>query len=416
MKSLFRSIAFLSPVILFTVVLSACNAKLNGLEIPTEIRNFELGYISSEVDLSQTELVDDSKVKGGAFINFPSAEMLAAAANETGWDNIVFSAGRVPYSDKESTLCIRTSPENAIVNSMDFTSSDESIIKLVKIDGKDIIMKTGQVGEAVIHVRVNGALNSVEADFPVVVVYPVQLEFYVNAFWNQAIFTRLRVRPRKLPNSTSFVTKVQDSVTVCGYCEWYDFRKFGSKMRVSRDTIRLPMEEKYILCRKDAITFIRNITSAVREFKWYRTIQGSRIELKDNGTRDTVDHKYHFIVEQVILDFNAFPDNDYYELNFFTKVAQSTEVVVEDSDEVEDSGTDENEDYDESKEGREMTREEKAAFIIQYNDFLSDEERARQSEGLRRTLKELGYDENMSDQDKQALIDSANEAKNSKKS
>lgn len=400
---------FVVSLVLCVPGMLSCVDSLGGRDVPVQIKSVMLGYVTEEVDLSSTGLVDSRKVDGGYYVMFASAGMIAESAGRTGWDQVTSHAGRIVISDDEFRLLMKTTPENAMVDELEVTSSNPAVVSVLRVEGKEVVIRTSKLGETNLHVRVKGSMNTVEEDFPVRVVSEMEVEFYVTPFWEGSVNTRLHFRPRKLPKGyLSFVSKIQDSVTVCGYCEWYDFRYYGSKKKVTRDTIRLPMQETYTLFCPDIKVFFRNATSAVREFRQERAMTGSRIVVNGDGTRDTVVHRYYFTVEQLILDFNVISDEPFYEYHFHTQVTETTDVIVEDSDEIGDSGTDGNVGYDPHNNGRELRTEEKNRFVIRYNDFLSDEERARQSEGLRSLLGSLGYDDSMSDEEKQAIIDEAN--------
>lgn len=387
----------------------SCGDMISGRDVPADITAVMLGYVSNDIDLSSAGLPDGRKPQGGYFVSFASAEMIARSAGETGWENVASHAGRIVYGTEEFRLLVKTAPENAIVDELVVTSSDPGVVSVLRVEGREVVIRTSKLGETNLHVRVKGALNTFEEDFPVRVVTEVEVQFYVSPFWEGSVNTRLKLRPRKLPvGYRSILANIQDSVTVCGYCEWYDFRYYGNRKRVSRDTIRLPMEEELCLFSPDWEVCFRNVTPAVREFRMSRAVTGSRIVVNDDGTRDTVVHRYPFTVEQLILDFNVFAEEPFYEYHFFTKVSETTDVLVEDSDEVGDSGTDENVGYDPGSDGRELRSEEKQRFLVLFNDFLSDEERARRSAGLRSLLGSLGYDESMSDEEKQAIVDEAN--------
>ena len=388
-------------------VLSSCDGRGLKMDVPAEIRAVTLGYYTGDEDIAGTQLVSDERLEQGFYVSFPDRETLRAA-QEGAVKGTALSAGRYELRDGRSALTVRTLPENARIESLEAVSSDPDILEIVGVDGREVGVRTKALGEVEVTLRVRGSLNTVSVVVPVRVVSLVEFQFYISPYWQGGLNTRLRARPRRIPGGAkSVTTKFTDSVTVCGYCEYYDFAKYGSKMRVARDTVTYRAETRRKLFRRSARTFVRNITPAVRGFKRERFMRGSRIVVGADGRRDTVAHDYPFIVESVILDFSIFASEPFYEFEFFTKASRSSDVAVEGGDEVSDGGSDGDEEFSEADDGRELEREEKPYFQIRYNDFLSEAERQREIDAFREELDAAGYDEDaMSEEEKQSLLDS----------
>lgn len=387
-------------------VLASCDGS--ALEFSANILSFSLGYEQDNLPEEYAGLVDDSS--GRPFVVFPDTEAIEAAAR-SGHSDMGFTAGTFEFRDGVSSLQVRTSPEKAKLEEVRVVSSDPSVMEVVSVSGRDVAVRCRGVGMTTLSVYVRGARNEMSADFPVHVVRTVELEFFISPYWIGGLNTRLRVRPVNLPHGReSFAARIQDSVSVCGYCEWYDFRKYGSKVQVRRDTVRFPVEDKVYNLRAGRKTFLRNITSAVREFKYGRSVRGSRIVTHPGGDRDTVDHDYKFVVEQVVLDFNLVVTDPDVILSLVSKCGETTDVLPEEEGgDIGDSGVDE--DLADNSAGEVLTRDQKAYFVIRPNDFLTDGQRRAQSAALEDELRGAGYDDSLSDDEKDAIVQGLNGGK-----
>ena len=97
-------------------------------------------------------------------------------------------------------------------------------------------MKVKALGDADLHVKVTGKNNSVEHVYPLRVIGTVDLRFRITPFWLRKVATKVRMNTRKLPEGVKdMVMWSKDSVTVVGYCEWYDFKNTGRKLLFRRD-------------------------------------------------------------------------------------------------------------------------------------------------------------------------------------
>lgn len=393
----------------------SCNNET--IEQPLEIRSFRFGHIIDNSDMS--DRFNDDRFGDKMFSAFSSvAEIEAAEKYNDGSFEVIGS--RFDYASEASFL-VKPMPQNAIVKSVTVTSSNPEILEVIGSSGKDVRVRIHDVGETTLAVTVHGALNSMSAEYPIRIVSPVHVEFFISSFWKGATNTRIRMRASSLPMGMKSVTSsVMDSVSVIGYCEYYDFRKYGRKMQYRRDTIRFGLEEEVSVIKKDKKKLIRNITSAIKEFRKERTVKGSRIRIVDGVVKDTTDYDYHYIVESVILDFNIFGGNPYYEYYFTTKCDRTVDVVVDngnvDGEEgeegeenheviIEDGGTDEEEDFDPSLDGADLTREESACFIIRFNNFYSQSEQDRLCRELQQAMNDLDYDDSrLTDEEKEKRL------------
>ena len=374
---------------------------------PVEIRSVSLGYDSVNEYYSR---FGDGRLDGATFVAFNSRSQMEAAAEYGGEGLLSPGSNRYRYGSG-SSFRVRTLPEDALVRELAVTSSDRDVIEVVGVDGKEVSVAVHAVGDAELTVTVKGALNEMTEVYPVRVVMPVDIEFYINSYWEGAEYTRLKYRAVTLPMGlNSCAAEVQDSVSLVGYCEWYDLYNRGAVPQVRRDTLRLPMREGTRLLSKFSKSNLRNISSAVREIRrdWY--VEGTRVVVSGER-RDTVPHRYGYIVEQVILDFNIYGANPNYEYYFHTRCDRTNDVLVVDDDgvatgEVTDGGTDGDEDCRDGDGGREFAREETDYFVIRFNDFLTQEERDRRSGEFSGRLEELGYDEaSLSEEEKRQLLE-----------
>lgn len=389
----------LLPIFLF---LTGCKDGLQ-LERPVEIRAFSLGYNFD--NSSSARRFEDSRFSDSMYSAFNSKEDIENAKDYKKYLDI--GTSRFEYVG-ETTFIVKTVPEDAMVGSMLVTSSDPEILEIVKITGKNVSVRLHNVGDVEVSVTVNGVINTMSAEFPLRIVSPINIDFYITPYWCDVLNTRLRMRATSLPlGLKSCATVFRDSVSVVGYCEYYDFEKYGRHVQVKRDTIRYAMEEKTCLIKKNQKKFIRNISSAVNEinYQWY--VDGSRLVVHDDVT-DTIPQRYRFIVETVIVDFDIFGANPYYEYYLTSKSDRMTDVIVIDEEtgkptgEIKDGGSDEDEEYNAALDDNEIERESKAYFVIRYNDFMSQAERDSLSRVFNNQLKEINYDDSrLTDEEKE---------------
>lgn len=412
----------LSPLValLLFFLLASCNGE--KFELPLQISLVQLGY---EQDNSEnSDRFDEGQVAGSFFVAFNDKEVIESGKDMSKEDfgGMSFLPSRYEAKEDISTLQVRVYPNNAKVDHIKLVSSNPEVMEIVSVKGKDVEVRCHNLGETTLTVTVQGALNTVQVEYPIRVVSKVDIDFYITKYWFGAINTRLRCHPTSLPfGRTSVATMMKDSISVVGYCEYYDFKKYGRQMLVKRDTITFPAEEKSVLLSLRRKTYIRNITSAVREFKWNRKELGSKITVHSDGTRDTLSCYFSYVVEQVILDFEVYGADPYMEFHFNSMYDRTTDVAVVDektgepTGEIEDSGTDENEEFDfaSTDDSGRIKREESAYFVIRLNDFLSDEERDKACNDFRDRLDELNYDEDkLSDEEKDKALEEIDKHKN----
>lgn len=380
-------------------------------EIPVEIRAMQFGYYKDNSE--NAERFEEGQVDNTTFVAFNDRVSIDEALKEgsTEFGDVKMTESRYEFSPDQSELELKTYPENAQVKSLEVVSSDESILKVVSVEGKKVKVSCRKTGEVSLSVKVRGAVNTMEAEYPVRVVSRVDLDFHITAYWLSSLVTRLRLRPSYLPlDRSSLTTHIEDSVTVIGYCEYYDFHKYGSRRLFKRDTITFPKETKEVLLKKNRLLVLRNITDAIRKIR-HKAETGSYIRIQSSGARDTLTRDYGYIVEQVIVDFNIFGADRNLEYYFTSKCERSTETYDEESGEVIDNETDDDIDYVDGV-SRTMERTEKNYYVIKLNDFLTDSQRDSISNSFNDKLNRYGYDEDkLSDEEKQKMLDEINSHK-----
>ena len=391
----------------FALFLTSCDPA--DLEQPVQIRAFSIGYDAENEDMSSR--FEDSRFSDRMFSAFNSQADIDAAQKqkEEGFD-INVETSRFNY-ESEATFKIKTIPENAMVKGVQVTSSNKDVLEIVKISGKEVTVALHDVGETVLSVHVQGAVNDMSNEYPLRIVTPVRINFSMTPYWFGRINTRLRMRAKSLPMGLKSITSViQDSVTVIGYCEYYDVYNHGRTPQVKRDTITFGKHEHTGLIKKNKNRTLRNITSAIRDIRGDWSVKGSRI-VQNGNQLDTVSHHYGYVVEQVILDFNVFGANPYYEYYFSTKCDRTTDVIVVDektgepTGEIADSGTDDEEDFDEEQDEQEIKREDSAFFTIRFNDFLSQSQRDSLCLDLKSKLDAIDYDDSkLTDEEKERRL------------
>lgn len=343
---------------------------------------------------------------------------------------------RITFDEDDQVLFLKTLPQNAYVSGFTVESSDESVIKITGQAPGQVSYKTVAPGYAKLKVTVHGSKNTLVRVYPVKVINSIDMRYFITPYWYGNIKTCIRWKPRHASDGiTHDLVQMTDSVTIISYCEWYDFRKFGRTPQVERDTITLPMVTRYESMRRWTKKILRDITPQVRQIRTGKDsyIKGNWVEhhttMYNDGHieeyDDTTDVRYHYIVEQVILDINAFPEDEFVEL--LTSIRSGGKrknnsiisgAVIEDSDGNVAGGDESTEEdapdksVDESDEDGpddfEITREEIMYFQVRMNDFLTESQRDSVRQSIRDMKDRYGITDDMDPDEKDALLDKIN--------
>ena len=368
-----------------------------------------LGY-ESEVEGADREFEHGEILEGESFIAFNDQSAYDEAAKQE--EELELPRNRFEFSSEQRTMVVKTYPELAVVDDIKITSSDPEVLEIVSVEDGRATVRTHKLGDVNIHVVVRGAVNTIEQDYPVRVYYPVDLNFYITPYWLSGVFnTRIRYKVKNMPPQVKeLITEIQDSVSVVGYCTYYDFNK-SRAMQVKRDTIRFRREDKVDRFRKNHRLLVRNITSAIREFSG-RSVTGNRYEWNEGeGQYVLRQYEYPYSVEQVILDFNVVSTNPYVEFNFVSKCDKTFDHYNEETGEYEDIGSDGSIDDGGIDNERTLTKEEVAYFQVLLNTFMSEADRQKLIDDLNRQLNEMGYHEELSDEEKDRQLEEINKHK-----
>ena len=321
---------------------------------------------------------------------------------------------------------MKPNPERGVgIQSIECTSSDKDIVEVVSTSFVGVTVKVKSLGDVDLYVKVTSKKNSIEHVYPLRVIGTVDLRFRITPFWLRKVATKIRMNTRKLPEGVKdMVMWSKDSVTVVGYCEWYDFKKAGRTPLYKRDTTTYPMDEFMCHYKKFTLYLLRDVTDAIRKYS-DMYVDGTKLEevTYNDGdgekTRiDTVHHRYSYIPEQVILSYVAVCDNPFIE--FVTTIrskktfdtfpaGKEPDDWYEESDDVgggpvEDRSL-ENED---EEEGEEDEKETSRYFKVELNDFLTQRQRDSLENRVKVLKKQYGYDEELTEEQKDKAMDEIN--------
>ena len=375
-----------------------------------EIMVVMLGY-ESEVEGADREFEHGEVLEGDEnFIAFNDQKAYDEAAKQE--DELELPRNRFEFSYEDRTMVVKTYPKLAVVDKITITSSDPSILEIVSVEDGKATVRTHKLGDVNIHVKVDGPENSIEQDYPVRVFYSVELDFYITPYWlSGALNTRIRYKVKNMPpQEKELVTEIKDSVTVVGYCRYYDVRK-SRQAYFDRDTVTFRVEDKVDRFRKNHRLLVRNITSAFRYFA-NKKIEGSVYQW-DEDLQDyvIVDKNFYFSVEQVIMDFNVVSTNPYVEFYFVSKYDKTFEHYTDDDGEFIDTGSDSAIDDGGVDNEQKLTKEEIAYFEVLLNSFMSESERQAMIDELNRELDAIGFDAELSDEEKDRQLEEINKHK-----
>ena len=381
--------------------LIGCNSIKGSLKgWDGDLLSIMLGY-ESEVEGADREFEHGEIFEGESFISFVDKASFESAHELK--DTFDLPDNHLEYADHSRKLLVKTYPELARVSGIRLKSSDPSILEIISVEGNEITYQTRQVGDVVLTLEVDGPVDTKVLEYPVRIYFPVDVNFYITPYWAHSIFnTRLRYKVSQIPKGVGeMIASIQDSVTVCGYCQYYDFNKSRSPF-YKRDTIRLSRQDQVNRYKKNKKVLIRNITSAIREME-DRYVIGNAYVYNEATEKDTlVERPYYYSVEQVILDFNIVTPNPYIEFHYITKYTKTFEHYQDTDDDIDDGGV---------EDAGDMAELEVNYFTVLLNFFTSESDREQMLADLNRELAEVGYDDSLTEEEKDASIAEINKHK-----
>lgn len=368
-----------------------------------EIHDFQFGYMTHQSKLEKILHLNEPQ-----FRTFVSSESFQQAFEKGLMDSTQYSAGKFEFSKVSQTLTVKCIPEKAAIKNVTCTSSDTTVVKVLGVSFDGIQVQTLKLGPVDLTVTVEGAKNTFVHTYPLRVVGTIDLKMYITPFWLHFINTRIRYKTKGLPEGNKeLLMWVSDSVAVIGECEWYDHYKYGSRVQVTRDTITFPLRKHYDRFKKGHRVLLRNITSAVKQF-CNDTIMGTRVRYIDSlGVYDTIPAGYAFKPEQVILNFNCYAENPYFEF-YITQNCDRTTDSATGSDTGSDADVIDKDDENESDESDRTTLQ---YFVVQVNDFLTQAQRDSISREIQKVREETGFKDEYSDEQKDAILKKINDEK-----
>lgn len=342
---------------------------------------------------------------------------------ELPYNRIDFSGHLITEETDIPKMEVQVFPKGVNLKSVDVVSSDPEILYIYKVEGSTIWYIPLKLGDVELKVTAHGALNSVEATYPFKVIIPMPVNFYITPYWlNSLADTRVRFTFNNAYEDEqvrNLVCEVKDSVTVIGYCEWYDFHK-SRKPNIIRDTITYRTDDFLVRYQNDLWKskrkkyLLRNITDAVKEFR-SRHVSGNKYAtINVNGSEMSViiPWEYYWVPEQVIVDQCIVSNNPYIYITSNTKCYKSFTHLVDDDGQEYETDTD-SDIYDESEDTpqEQFSNEEISYFSVYLNTLTSESEYNSMMEDLQSTLDRFGYDETLSDEEKDEQLEKINSHK-----
>ena len=408
-----------SVLVAAALVLPSCQGlgDITG-GVNSKLRDFDFGY-PGEQSLLQEIMGIDSKV----FIPLSCQEEYDNMVRTGFIDPDELMRNTFEFTDGVTAFQLQTVPQDTRVKSVTVSSSDTEIVEYKgTLDGK-YFLDVKKLGDVDLTVSVEGNGGTLTKVFPIRVIGTVEVRFRITPFWLRDASTRIRMNTRKLPKGTGdLVIWTKDSVTVVGYCEYYDLERFGRVPQYLRDTVTYATEEFMVHYNKLAYYLVRNVTGAVRDFE-KRYKKGSKIRLVEEFNpvtletrvvQDTVEYDYKWSTEQVILSWYPVCDNPYITFEPVVKNKRTFEHLGGGEDEGEDDEGDgtvmmSEEEYDGDAEETEADRETQKYFKVYYESFMKQSEKDSLMNVLDQFKKDAGYDASLSDEDKDAAIAKINE-------
>lgn len=400
MRKIFSILAAVAAVI---PALVSCGEM--GLSLGGSASLIQLGY-TTELDMTGRGFEHEELFGNGTFMPFFDVETMERTVKFG--EDLPESANLFEYSEEERELELRVYPKGLFYDDVTLVSSEPGILEVKKIDGDRITVLTHGVGEVTLTLGLRTSNKENTLLYNIQVVTNVEMDFYITPYWLSDIFnTRLRYKIRSLPAlEDDLVTMVTDSVTVIGYCEYYEVEK-SRLPRVKRDTVTLRSKTEVDRFRKNRRKLIRNITKAKAQID-SACVMGTAYVWDPLKLEYVVQPRaYYYMVEQVLLDYSVVTENPYVRFLFNSRCDKTFDTYDEKTGERYDGGTDSPED-DGGADGAELTSSEKAYFTVMLNDFLSEDERKSKSDELHRWMKKVGYDESLSEDEKDRCLEEIN--------
>lgn len=397
MKAILRT---LLPALALLPFLLSCGK--DEIKLPAKINYFQFGYRADTSD--ESSRFEEGQVDASSFVFFADRNSLQAAIDKDYTNDAEFKPSKYMYSPGECVLEVVTNPKTALIQQLDVTSSDPSVMSVLGVDGNYVHVKCHKLGETTLSVRVRGAMNSLDGEFPIQVTDDCRMDFYITPFWLSGMATRLRFRPTKLPLGYDEVpVLMRDSVTVCGSCTYGVWNAEAEQIEthVAKDSVKLAREDIVRLVKKKRKDLVRNISDEIRQVrKWY--VDGQRL-VHDLDTDEyyVEDYRFHYQVETVILDFYMVTDSPYVDF-YFTSKCERTNVFYRetgDGDRIRVVEVEGETDKDgavacdpDSEQGRRLEEYEANYFVVELNYFLTEKQKEEIVAEFQKDLDAAGYD------------------------
>lgn len=385
-------------------------AEYNEALLKGELMLLQLGYVVESTEASGRGF-DNEELFENAFVSFNDT---ASLNNE-----LVRKAGSAKRNRLELTsdvkeFEIRTYPEEVAVESVQVFSSDRSVIEVLSVKDKKVTIRTHELGDADLKVVAMGKKNILQAVYPMRVAAKVTLMFSLTAFWkgffDDGAYVRYKVK--NIPSGMKeLVTEIIDSVSVIGYCEFYDFTRSRSPF-VQRDTIHFDRQDRVHRFRRNRHIVVREVSDAINEMEG-RVTKGNRKVIDQDGNVTYPEQEYHWIVEGVIVDFLPVCDNPYVDFDVEVRCYYSVNTADEGAGEDEGGGGGDIDDGGDEGDFHELDKTTKDYFQVHFNDFLTDSQMDSLTNDLNNQLGAVGYNAELSDEDKDSALEEINKHKNS---
>lgn len=405
----YRILSFLCLLIVLRFVslsLTSCDDlfdPLNPLSKYT-LSDFNFGYVS-EANKFQ-KLMGMAQDQFIAFNNIEEYERLIEMGYMKPED---IERNEVEFRKDDYQFHIKAVPEMGVIDEITVTSSADSIIRVKDIGPGFCTVEFGDYGDVDLKVSVKGGEKFYQKTFQLRVVGTVDVKFRITAFWLRAMTTRIRLAMKGIPEKLDdIVLAIKDSVTVVGYCEYYDHNKYGYQAQFLRDTLTFPTRDHTVLYIKGKSVLLRDITDAVREFESRRQ-PGTRLQKEIMSSGDLyypVEHEYSWHAEQVHLHWLPVCDNPFIRFTHTVNSKKTFDHLVED----EEGWTSDEDDAEVSVDvtDDELSDEDDKETLQYFNIaplmLLSQSQRDSLIRDIENKKKEHNYDKTLSDHDRDSLM------------
>lgn len=400
-----KLIRMLSAAVILCCSISSCNEldPFSDTFKTVAISDFDFGFIS-EANKFQKFL----GLAKDQFVRFTPYEQYLDLIEREYIDSTQIERNEIEFQGKPYKLHIKGIPEYGDVDEIVVKSSADSIVSVKSIGPGFCEVEFHDYGDVDFTVFVKSNARVFEKTYQMRVIGTVDVKFRITPFWLRAMTTRIRMALKNIPDKyDDLFLLVRDSVTVIGYCEYFDHNKYGYVRQFCRDTVTYPCLYHSLVFRKGSAKLLRDVSNAISKFESMRTL-GTEIHypFTNMDVYEIRDHEYPWHAEQVFLHWLPACDNPYIRFTHSVNSKKTFDHLVVNEDGLPSDEDDEGETV--QLEDEDMPDEDDVETLNYFNIAPLDVSSQRELDSLANVVNDLkqsyGYSYELPDEKKDSLL------------